>query len=964
MSQELLLIVVVAGGMLLATCLAAGEEQKMVLEVPAVLVEAPQDGFVVNCSPEALAALREHQVAVNGKPADGSEISLWGAKCEWVMPTPQAGEYVVSLFMTSGDKRTGKFGYNVGSIDHTSPEFSEKGGFVGCLKAFRIIVPRGQPQTRMFLAGSGLYFARADISRAAPGIEKADGRIKEIAASSYRTVLRGAIQTEGRPACMVLIPDKDPEARLARKLSERLNLPVAHEPEPKDPFPAYPKVQGATPQTNLILLSAGVGGPLVRAMRRAELIAENHAIPGPGGYVIRTVPRPLEGKGNVIVISGGDEEGLAKGVAAFQPKADDRTGELLYDRFLVDSPGERWAKLRDSCYRISDGSKWWDEQIAELGKPYAGIKSGTPARAYISRTSSLGDRYWWTGKDKFAELFKRYLFKMEDDDIYGGKDGQDSHMQLYGLIRAWDRCEESPVFSPADRLRITNYLLLRCVEGNEGFARSYCGYQSYSGPVLMRHNHQTILGCGLMQAYLYYGRLYGLGRAKMWKSWCDDLIANGTRWGHAPENSPNYEPLTFMEVADMLRCQGLSTKGPEGTRTWPEAALRLYASYDSFSLPGCYGDCWSNDGAYGIDFIRILRDDWDWPAGQWCIDRLIRSYRHIDPKSSAAGELYAYLHGSTDVGGLLKPPDETKSREILRPLVGLSAIPMTEGYWKYMAGQVGNKSFWDKAGRPEAIPYERTADKAQYRSGWDANSEYLLLETLGWCDHGHMDLGTIVQYCQGGRLWVVDFGYNNVEPVHHSTLEVSRDGKPAWGSFKDLKGRWGDFRAGPQMFEIVPSTAPSARSGQAASASSGEAGRFSIVCRAKNLAGATWLRGLSGGDGKPLTIEDTLTADEPGEYEAVFRLRLLGDLGGQAGKWAVKQKGAVLPVILDVQTGDETAIGKWMPDSHAWNGGAYSWYPFAGDGIPKTLEWKRKVKLDRGQSTIFQARLGPCQESP
>ena len=108
----------------------------------------------------------------------------------------------------------------------------------------------------------------------------------------------------------------------------------------------------------------------------------------------------------------------------------------------------------------------------------------------------------------------------------------------------------------------------------------------------MRHNHQTILGCGMMQAYLYFGRLYGLGCAQIWKSWCDDLVLNATYWGHAPENSPNYEPRTFLEVADMLHYQGLSTKDQEGTRNWPLSSMRFLSLRDSFGLPSCYGDCW------------------------------------------------------------------------------------------------------------------------------------------------------------------------------------------------------------------------------------------------------------------------------------------------------------------------------------------------------------------------------------
>ena len=47
------------------------------------------------------------------------------------------------------------------------------------------------------------------------------------------------------------------------------------------------------------------------------------------------------------------------------------------------------------------------------------------------------------------------------------------------------------------------------------------------------------------------------------------------------------------------------------------------------------------------------------------------------------------------------------------------------------------------------------------------------------------------------------YPYDNVGSEHHSTLEVKRDDKPAWDQFKGMDGRWGDFRSGPQMFEIA-----------------------------------------------------------------------------------------------------------------------------------------------------------------
>jgi hypothetical protein len=185
----------------------------------------------------------------------------------------------------------------------------------------------------------------------------------------------------------------------------------------------------------------------------------------------------------------------------------------------------------------------------------------------------------------------------------------------------------------------------------------------------------------------------------------------------------------------------------------------------------------------------------------------------------------------------------------------------------------------------------------QYRSGWGFDDEYLLFETIGWTDHGNYDLGALVQYCAGGRLWIVDHGYTNVTVEHHSTLDVKRDGKPAWDNYPNFKGRFGFFRTGSQIFDIT----------KLDPAKSGTPGAFEVVAIAPDMAGANWTRHLRGGGGAPLVVEDTLTADQPGTYEIISRLRLLGDVTGENGHWLVKQQDATLPVTLDVAADDNAA---------------------------------------------------------
>lgn len=893
--------------------------------------------MVVAQGRDAQQSMAAHKLTVNGRPAEGGTVSLWGARAEFVMRTPGGGPFLVSLFLTSGRKRRGHLHVWLGGREFQSPEISAEGDWTQVLYSYRVDAPRGQDATRFAITANGIYIRRVSISKA---MEKEEA-VDKLVPSSYRTVLR---TREGEAGALVLFSSEPFERACATQLARSLGLPAREEPELEEPLPAWP-LKGVEPDTNLILVSAGKGGPLAQAFRRATLILEDERVPGAGGFLIRTVARPFaKSKANVIVISTSEPKALGSACAAFKPAMD--KGELVWNRFILERPGPEWEKVRPYWFRLKPDDGYFGKQRRDLSLPNAGQKGSAPERSYIRRTHDYADRYYACGHDGFALLYRDFIFKMEDEGIYGG---YDSHMQLYGLMRGWDRVEESPALSEADRLRITRYLL-KCVDGPEGYWRAFGGYEAYSGPVKMRHNHQTILCDGLLQAYLYYGRLYELGAAEMWKEWIDEIAADATRWGRAPEDSENYEPLTFKEHARLLRWRGLSTNGQPGTEHWLEAAKRFVCARDSFGLPATYGDCWDQAAVTFLEWFEFLDEDWGWAPAQWTIDRVAHGYRLVNPRHSAARDEFAYLHCSSAAGGPKTVPDPALKAAELRELTGLVVLPVAKGYYDYMIGAVGNESFWKENPKPWAPSHEKAFDKLIYRSGWDPGDEYLLVEGIGWADHGHFDLGSLVHYCAGGRLWIVDAGYNNTGIEHHSNVEVKRDGKEAWGYFEGQKGRWGDFRSGPPMAELVGCKP----------AKPGTAGPFEVELRVRDAAGAVWTRSIKGGGGRALEVSDRFVAERSGDYEFIWRLRLLGKVEGMGDNWVVRQKGASLPVRLSLGAGESCEPGKWEPDGHAQDGGAFPWYPVGEEpGRPVTLEWKRSVRLGGGQSTEMRAAIGP-----
>jgi len=917
-------------------------------------MEPPYDGFSMDNAERNLATFKRLQATFGGKPADGLQARLDnGKRLAWTLPTPSSGGYVVSMLFQSGAKRFGWFGCELDGKEHVSERFNLPDYKWGHgMRSFLVQVPKGQTSTVMFVGGDGLYIRRLAFSRVTRPIRGADGKLERLAPSSHHTVLRAPADRADRPSCVVLVPPGAAEAEQARRLARQLRIPTRSEPAVKSPFPAYPAPDRLGPDTNLILLNGPQPGPLTRVLGRASIIGARPS----SGWRIRTIARPFRGRANVIVIAARDAAGLADAGEAFVQLAEERDGRLRFEKFLTFSPaaapGGGPVHVRDS--RAAD-DPWWQRREDGLSKKEAGIAWKASARGFLGILGRLASGYWSTGSERYAALCRRYLFKMIEEQAYtryGG--GTDAHMALHTLMRAWDRVEEAPVFSDADRLRITNYLL-DCLAGDQGFPRNG-GVAHYSGKIRMRHNHQTILGQGLTAAYLYFSRLYELGLADWWKAACDELIAEGTAWGHAPEDSALYEPGTFREVAEMLHYQGLSTKGANGTTLWPNTLLRFLATVDSFGFPAPYGDCWNSFQLTATSFFDTMAEDWDWPARQFITDHRIRGFRHARPTDRIARAAYAARLGSTDVGGTRAPSDRRATDRALKPLLGLAALPMGRGYYAYMAGRIGNDVPWRAHPRPRVPPYEKTADKIQYRSGWGPEHEYLLFQTIGWANHGHLDLGALVHYCEAGRLWLVDSGYMNRGPAHHSMLDLSRDGVGAWRKRKNPGSlAWSGFRyEGQQLMEIV-SLQPSR---------AGKPGPFRFTCRVDDYAGARWARTVSGGAGKGLQIEDVVTAEEPGEYEAVVRFRFLGVPAGETGRWTVRQKGAALPVTLQTAPGDQVTTVAYKSDGKdgsVHNTGRYPGYAFIEDpdGKPITLEWRRTIRLEPGRKTTFLARLGP-----
>jgi hypothetical protein len=462
-------------------------------------------------------------------------------------------------------------------------------------------------------------------------------RIEVLAESSYQTEIRSS---DGRPRAVVVAPRGSVEERIGRTLAKKWELPLIEEPQVLQPLPHYP-FKDIDSDTHLILLSAGQGGPVVQALRRATWIVEDERVPGEGGYAIRTIPRPFaRSSANVIVLAGGDETALRKASEVFAPSKDE-AGNLVFDKFLTMQPGPKWQAVRSRWYELKTDDPWF-EYYRKIAR-----EQSFNGRAYGIHLAQIADRYWLSGNDEFARIYKELIDRQLFGTFSEGSSNSD-HMGLFYLVRSWDRIENSPVFSPEDRLRITNYIL-DCIDGWQGYpVRSCFSAARLTYPLRVRQNHWVILSNGMTQGYLYFWRLYGLERAEEWMRWAEDIAADALGWG-GPEDSANYQLRTFAEVSRHYRWQGLSTRNQPGTEHWLEYARRFIAIHDNFAMPSTFGDSYTTHAMYLpdgricgddvelhtyrdglIEWLVALDEDWDFAPARWMLDRVIKQRRKLN----------------------------------------------------------------------------------------------------------------------------------------------------------------------------------------------------------------------------------------------------------------------------------------------------------------------------------------------
>ena len=265
--------------------------------------------------------------------------------------------------------------------------------------------------------------------------------------------LKTELVRANRPTATIVAPADgahDEEAGRIQRAIERhtsVRLPVVTDTSPA----------GAVPFAgHLIALGNRCTNRTIGALYDLYYTLLDLRYPGPGGHVLRSLHNPFGDGRNAILVGGSDAAGIGVATDALIKKlaqVEIDQGTLALD-WLMDIELDRHTRLPE---KLEDFEIW--EASAGYGSVgYFGWNS-------ISKRMAM---YYMTGDPSHARQVVRLAFPDEraraeiaeiDGERIENKDEPLSgpyHYNAHMMILFWDLIEESPVFSDAERLQITN----------------------------------------------------------------------------------------------------------------------------------------------------------------------------------------------------------------------------------------------------------------------------------------------------------------------------------------------------------------------------------------------------------------------------------------------------------------------------------------------------------------------------
>ena len=467
--------------------------------------------------------------------------------------------------------------------------------------------------------------------------------------------------------------------------------------------------------------------PLIARLYHAYLCWTDRRYPGPGGYEVRTIHNPFGDGRNLALLGCSDQAGARRAAERFLTHIGQSSLLPLLD---VEMTGPA-----DAQFRASAGNYY----------PYkAGLSDGL--------------RYYLTGRIDLGESYRRYLLSFDADNIQTAAAGL--HMMWLFDMALWDLIEEQPLFSDADRLRITNFFLA-LARSEEGIG--YIDVPEVMNNTGLRQNHHTNTAFAVWLAARYFERDY------------PDLPG-------LMEEIAYWRRVVAHTFAPGLR----SSRGQ--CETWHEWELELDINFNYFTAAG--QSDFVESGALRAAAERIILscantgviansgDLFPWQQPPPCSLLGKAAFAYGDPRYrflTHRKSLVWHRVGMTALNGVgreyddglasARPDDHIGARHcIVDPAFHHFHAHAPRFFRERMFLQLPN------------TPAEKSLDKIAFRSGWAPDDQYLLVDGIAGASHGHEDANAVIQFDEFQRTWLLDGDFRQSGVSRHNALTIATDG--------------------------------------------------------------------------------------------------------------------------------------------------------------------------------------------
>lgn len=565
-----------------------------------------------------------------------------------------------------------------------------------------------------------------------------------------RTCRQTILAAPGRACLAICVPPAPHYRRLARALFDWL----CAEGAPPRLIPDVEFKASLLRRRNAVILGGAHENRAAAAWADACRLDADAQLPGPRGWLIRTLHNPGNLGGNLVQICCGPPRADAA-LRAFRRHASKIAGGIVLPApiWQVQRDPASFPDLRDQARVMAELNRQRPHRNRRARPPRTAFQLAARAAKDFDSGGKKPDRYnvyplilanaaadifSRTGERDYLDLFRAMLRALLDyfTRTPGGA-SIPSDIEFYAgrLIINWELLAEHLSITPEERL-VYDKLLLAVMEMCAGYKAAHWPTM----PGALRHNHETFGALTLFFGGRYFHEHFRWPAARAWMQIARKCFncPQVEKYFKYKENANMYQWLAPAHKLVYDRATGRRPFADNGRMAM--VARNIVITTDNFGYPSDFGDAGApvSGGGLGADFLDAAALRGGDASLSWAADRIRRALPR--PVWRDLPSTTAWLPGCRRRFPPNLPP----------ALPQVAIMPLDE----HIRRQYG-----------PAAPSNQAYDKLAMREAWSANAQYLLMEGFSYPSggHAHRDQNSIIRLNHLGRIWLVDNSYGKLD---------------------------------------------------------------------------------------------------------------------------------------------------------------------------------------------------------